>query len=57
VHGAGRAPGTAALLVPGELEAGFEREYRRDGIPLSAATVDGILAASASVGAARNLLG
>jgi len=59
VHGARRAPGTAALLVPGELEAGFEREYRRDGIPLSAATLDGILAASASVGSehARHLLG
>jgi LDH2 family malate/lactate/ureidoglycolate dehydrogenase len=51
VHGARRAQGTQNLLVPGELEAGFEREYRRDGIPLSAATLDGILAAAASVGA------
>lgn len=42
VHSAARRPDVDRLLVPGEIEAGFEEEYGRLGILLSAETLDGI---------------
>jgi hypothetical protein len=30
------------LVVPGELEAGFQQAYVNEGIPLAAATINGI---------------
>ena len=50
VHASRPAPGTKRLLVPGELEAELEAAYARDGIPLAAATLDGIVAAAAALG-------
>lgn len=42
VHRSRPAPGTVGLRVPGEIEAAFEVDYRRDGILLASETVDGI---------------
>lgn len=47
----GRAPGVDRLVTPGEIEADFERAYRRDGIPLNDATLKDILAAADALGA------
>jgi L-2-hydroxycarboxylate dehydrogenase (NAD+) len=49
VHYSGRRPGVERLYVPGEIEADFEARYRRDGILLSAATVNDLLAAATSL--------
>ena len=51
VHASRPAAGTERLLVPGELEAGFEASYGRDGILLSAETLNGIAAAATGVSA------
>jgi LDH2 family malate/lactate/ureidoglycolate dehydrogenase len=50
VHGARRAPGVDRLFVPGEMEAGFEARYRREGVPLNARTLADIEAAARSTG-------
>jgi LDH2 family malate/lactate/ureidoglycolate dehydrogenase len=50
VRGARRAAGVDRLLVPGELEAGFEARHAGGGIPLAAATLNGIAEAAASLG-------
>jgi LDH2 family malate/lactate/ureidoglycolate dehydrogenase len=42
VHGSRRADGVDRVLVPGELEASFERAYATDGIPLAATTINDI---------------
>ena len=42
VHGSRRAEGVDRLLVPGELEASFERAYATEGIPLAAITINDI---------------
>ena len=39
-------------MCPGEIEAETEEMYRREGIPLSTATLDGLRTAAADVGAA-----
>ncbi len=46
VHGSGRREGVDRLYVPGEIEAGFEAEFAREGIPLAAETINDILAAA-----------
>ena len=47
-----RAEGVKRIYVPGEIEAETEEMYRREGIPLSTATLDGLRTAAADVGAA-----
>ena len=47
-----RAEGVERIYVPGEIEAETEEEYRREGIPLSTATLEGLGTAAAHVGAA-----
>ena len=47
-----RAEGVERIYVPGEIEAETEEEYRREGIPLSTATLEGLQTAAAHVGAA-----
>ena len=42
VHGSCRADGVDRLLVPGELEANFERAYANEGIPLAATTINDV---------------
>ena len=42
VHGSRPADGVDRVLVPGELEASFERAYATEGIPLAAATINDI---------------
>ena len=42
VHGSRRAEGVDRVLVPGELEASFERAYATEGIPLAATTINDI---------------
>jgi LDH2 family malate/lactate/ureidoglycolate dehydrogenase len=42
VHGSRRADGVDRVLVPGELEASFERAYATEGIPLAATTINDI---------------
>jgi LDH2 family malate/lactate/ureidoglycolate dehydrogenase len=42
VRGSRRADGSDRLLVPGELEANFERAYASEGIPLAATTINDI---------------
>ena len=42
VHGSRRADGVDRMLVPGELEASFERTYATEGIPLAATTINDI---------------
>jgi LDH2 family malate/lactate/ureidoglycolate dehydrogenase len=44
------APGVTRIYTPGELEAETEAHYRDEGIPLNAATLDGIIAAAERVG-------
>ena len=56
VHRSRPASGTDRLLVPGELEATFERSYRKSGIPLSGETVDGILAEATRLGVDAGIL-
>ena len=46
IHESRRAEGVARIYVPGEIEAETERRYRRDGIPLNAASL-GALAGTA----------
>ncbi len=50
IHGSARRTGVERLYVPGEIEAAFEAEYDRDGILLSADTLDGIAAAATDLG-------
>jgi LDH2 family malate/lactate/ureidoglycolate dehydrogenase len=57
VHESRRAPGTERLLVPGEMEWELERRYRKDGIPLAAATLDGIRDAAHTLGVDSGPLG
>jgi LDH2 family malate/lactate/ureidoglycolate dehydrogenase len=52
VHASRRAPGVDRLWVPGEMEADFEKAYRRDGIPLNDETLAGIAEAASEVGVA-----
>ncbi len=47
-----RAEGVERIYVPGEIEAETGEEYRREGIPLSTATLEGLRMAAAQVGAA-----
>ena len=42
VHGSRRIDSVDRLVVPGELEADFQRAYVNEGIPLAAATINGI---------------
>lgn len=49
-HAARPAPGFARTWVPGHLELDIARRYARDGIPLNAATVQGLRDAAARVG-------
>ena len=42
VQGSRRQDGVDRVLVPGELEASFERAYASEGIPLAAATINDI---------------
>lgn len=46
VHASRRAPGVDRLLVPGEMEARFEAEYARDGIPLNDQTLSDVASAA-----------
>jgi ureidoglycolate dehydrogenase (NAD+) len=46
VHGSKRRPGVERLYVPGEIEADLAARYR-NAIPLSAATLDDIVAVAA----------
>lgn len=55
VHGSRRAPGTERLFVPGEIEAGFEADYGRDGIVLARETIDDINRAAQMVEVAARL--
>lgn len=50
IHGSRRAPGVERLLVPGEMEARFEAQYGREGIPLNDATLADIAAAALARG-------
>jgi LDH2 family malate/lactate/ureidoglycolate dehydrogenase len=43
VHGSRRADGVERVLVPGELEASFERTYATEGIPLAVTTIKDIV--------------
>jgi LDH2 family malate/lactate/ureidoglycolate dehydrogenase len=45
------APGVDRIFPPGHLEAETEQRYRREGIPLNSATVQGVIQAAAQVGA------
>ncbi len=45
-----RAPGVERVYAPGELEAETEARYRADGIPLTAATLEGVIAAARELG-------
>ncbi len=45
------APGADRVYSPGEMETESERRYRKEGIPLNAATLRGIRAMAARVGA------
>ena len=51
VHGSRRAPGVDRLLVSGELESDFERDYGRDRILLAGTTIDGIAEEAGRLGA------
>lgn len=51
-----RAQGIDAIFAPGGLEHGFEAEYRRDGIPLNAVTLQGIAAAAQARGVSGALI-
>ena len=42
MHGSCRADGVDRLLVPGELEANFERAYANEGILLAATTINDV---------------
>jgi len=50
------APGVDRILPPGHLEAETEQHYRRDGIPLNSATLQGIVDAAAQIGADASAL-
>ena len=50
VHRSRRAAGVGRLYVPGEMEAEFEARYRHDGIPLNAATLEGVAAMACARG-------
>lgn len=50
VHSARRAPGVQRLLMPGEMEEDFARQYRREGIPLNRETLQGLSDAGILVG-------
>ena len=49
VRDSGRSTGVDRLFTPGEIEAGFEHDYRKDGIPLNDETLDDIVAAAGEV--------
>ena len=49
VHRSAKKTGVERLFVPGEIEAEFERDYDRDGILLSADTLDDIASAAAGL--------
>lgn len=50
------APGVTRIYSPGELEAETEARFRRDGIPLNAVTLAGIVAAADQLGVDANAL-
>jgi LDH2 family malate/lactate/ureidoglycolate dehydrogenase len=50
-----KAEGVGALYAPGGLEASVEAEYRERGIPLNAATIEGLRLAAAMAGVAGEL--
>jgi LDH2 family malate/lactate/ureidoglycolate dehydrogenase len=50
------APGVTRIYSPGELEAETEARYRRDGIPLNAVTLAGIVEAAERLGVAADPL-
>lgn len=50
IHTARRAPGVDRLYVPGEREFLTEAAYRRDGIPLTVATYNGLLETATRLG-------
>jgi LDH2 family malate/lactate/ureidoglycolate dehydrogenase len=56
VHGSRRAGGVDRLLVPGELEANFERAYSTEGIPLGAATINDIAGQAEKLGVDASML-
>lgn len=49
VRGSSRRAGVDRLFVPGDIEAGLEEEYDRDGILLAANTLDDVAKAAASL--------
>jgi LDH2 family malate/lactate/ureidoglycolate dehydrogenase len=51
-----RAPGVERVYTPGELEAHLEARHDREGLPLTGATIDAILAAAAELGVAADPL-
>lgn len=51
-----RAPGVARIYPPGHLEAETEARCRRDGIPLDAATLEGLRGAARRLGVAAAVL-
>jgi len=55
IQGSRLAPGFERVYAPGGLEAEIEARYRREGVPLNDATLDGLTRAAARVGAAFDL--
>jgi LDH2 family malate/lactate/ureidoglycolate dehydrogenase len=50
IHASRRAPGAERIYVPGELEHETAARYQREGIPLNAATLAGIVAVATRLG-------
>lgn len=50
------APGVERVYAPGHLEAETEERYRREGIPLNAATLQGIVQTAVQLGFDRSLI-
>jgi LDH2 family malate/lactate/ureidoglycolate dehydrogenase len=50
MHASRRAPEVDRILLPGERAAESEERYRADGVPLTASTLDGLVASAHRVG-------
>jgi LDH2 family malate/lactate/ureidoglycolate dehydrogenase len=57
IRGSKKAPGCDRIYSPGELEAETERRYRKEGIPLNSATLDGISQTAHELGIDASSLG
>lgn len=55
IHQSRRMPGVDRIYVPAEIEAETEARYRREGIPLNEATLDGIRQTATRLGVAGAL--